>query len=153
MKLLAAILVLMSFSINSTLVHASGSDESIAKVRAGEQARKESDARHKAEMAEQRRQAAESEKQSNASMAATMRPLLGAAAVGKSDAEVVRLYEEKVARDDASGTSEKAAADAANMGTQKNITGYNAQQMDDMSDDEIDKTENAMLEKIKNMKH
>lgn len=147
MKLLAAILVLMSFSINSTLVHASGSEESIAKVRAAEQARKESDARHAAEQAEQRRKTAAMEKEQNAQAAAAVRPMFGAAAVGKSDEEVLRMYEEKVAREDAKGEPDvdvmRKNSDALTHG----ITGKSIDDINNMSDADLDKLEAETLKK------
>ena len=146
MKTLAAVLVLMSLSMT---VHASGTDEDMAEIAAHEKAMKESDAKFEAKQAENRRQMDAMQKQQVTQMAAAVRPVLGAAAIGKSDAEVVRMYEEMVEREDANSANNDNTTQENDNVMPKGMPGFSAQDVENMSDQDIDKLEQQTFDKYK----
>ena len=140
MKLLVALLVLMSLSIP---VQASGTDEDLAEIKAHEKAQKESDARYKAQAAQNQREAAAFKTKQNAQTANAVRSQLGAAAKGKSDEEVIRLYEDKVARENKKPVDEAAILNNSDALTQK-MLGKSMQDMQNMSDEDLSKMEEQL---------
>jgi len=141
MKLLAALLVLMSLSIPA---HASGTDEDLAEIKAHEKAVKESDAKYKTQKEKNMREAAAFKAKQNTQTANAIRPQLGKAAEGKSDEAVIRMYEEKVARENNNKPKDEAAirkdSDAL---TQKSL-GKSLQDMENMSDEDMAKMEEQL---------
>src|SRR5450830_1071286 len=97
MKLHAVFLVLLSLSLQAL---ASGTDADLAAIKAHEKAIKESDAGFKAKETDRKRQEAAYKKKQDAQTATALRPQLGKAAEGKSDEEVIRLYENKAKQQD-----------------------------------------------------
>ncbi len=144
MKLLASFLVLMSLSIP---VFASGTDADIAAIKAHDKAMKEQDAKYKAEEENRKRQEAAFKKQQNAQTANAVRPLLGKAAEGKSDEEVIRLYEAKAAREDKNTPQKVEAARAQSEAATQAVTGKSVEDMQNMSDDDLNKMEADLKKK------
>lgn len=144
MKLLAASLILMSIAAP---VFASGTDADIAGIKAHDKAMQVSDARYKAKQEETRRATAAAKKTQDAQTAAAVRPMLGKTAEGKSDAEVVRMYEAKVAQDDKKGPPDEAAIRAQSEATTQGMTGKSVQDMQNMSDEDMDKMEADLKKK------
>lgn len=144
MKLRASFLVLMSLAIP---VYASGTDADIVEIKAHEKAMKESDAKYKTDEANRKQQEAAFKKEQNAQTASAVRPLLGKAAEGKSDEEVIRLYEEKAAREDKSTQQKTAAARAQGEAATKSVTGKSIEDMQNMSDEDMDKMEAELKKK------
>ena len=141
MKLLAPFLVLMSLSIQ---VFASGTEEDMAAIKAHEQATKGSDARFKAKEADRKRQESAFKKKQDAQTANAVRPLLGKVAEGKSDEEVIRMYQKKAKQDDKKITDE-AAIRAKSDAQARSVTGKSMQEMQNMSDADLNKTEERLL--------
>ncbi len=94
----------------------------------------------------------EAEAKYRAEQLADKRKYLGAAANGKSDAEVDRLYDQKVAQ------TKNEAMDAWNEGQRKlkspqgkaatkEVTGYTMEEMQNMSDEELDALAKKMEQK------
>ena len=143
MKSLATLLVLISLSIP---VYASGTDEDLAEIKAHEQAVKEADANYKAQEAQNIREAAAFKVKQNAQTANAIRPQLGKAAEGKSDEAVIRLYEEKVAREEKHKPLDEAESTIRKNGdslTQKTL-GKSMQDMQNMSDEDLNKMEEQL---------
>lgn len=144
MKLFAALVVLMSFSIP---VYASGTDADIAAIKAHDKAMKESDAKYKAEEENRKRQEAAFKKNQNAQTANAVRPQLGKAAEGKSDEEVIRMYEAKVAREEKNTPQQAEAARAQSEAATQGVTGKSVEDMQNMSDEDLNKMEAELKKK------
>jgi len=141
MKSLTVLLVLMSLSIP---VYASGTDEDLAEIKAHEKSVKEADAKYKAQAEQNMQEAAAFKAKQNAQTANAVRPQLGKAAEGKSDEEVIRMYEEKVTRADKKKPLDEAAIrNDSNALTQK-ILGKSLQDMENMSDEDMAKMEEQL---------
>jgi len=141
MKLLVILLVLMSLSISA---HASGTDEDLAAIKAHEKTVKESEAKYKVQEEKNMREAAAFKAKQNAQTANAIRPQLGKAAKGKSDEEVIRMYEEKVMREDQNRPHDEAAIrNNADAVTQKTL-GKSLQDMQNMSDEDMAKMEEQL---------
>lgn len=141
MKSLAALLVLISLSIP---VYASGTDEDLAEIKAHEKAAKEADANHKAQEEQNMRQAAAFKAKQNAQTANAIRPQLGKAADGKSDETVIRMYEEKVAREDKTKPQDEAAIRKDGDALTQKTLGKSLQDMENMSDEDMTKMEEQL---------
>ena len=99
-------------------------------------------------MQEQKQQAMQRQKQEaeakvNAEMMKSKRKSLGAAADGKSDAEVNRLYDAKVRKDTDTANKQAAAARSAmsqpqNDAALKSVTGKSMKDLEKMSDAELE---------------
>lgn len=106
----------------------------------------ERDAEQRAQQQKQQaiqRQKQEAEAKANAAMMQDKRKTLGAAANGKSDAEVDRLYDAKVKKDtEAANQSAAAARKAMSQGqgdaALKSVTGKSMQDLEKMSDAELE---------------
>ena len=144
MKLIATFLMLMSLSVP---VYASGTDADLSEIKAHEKAMKEKNASDKVQEENRKRQEAAFIAKQNAQTASAMRPLLGKAAEGKSDEEVIRMYEAKVAQDDKKTPPNEDAIRAQSEATTKKMTGKSLQDMQNMSDEDLDKMEAEMLKK------
>lgn len=141
MKLLAPILVLMSLSIQ---VFASGTEEDIAAIKAHEKATQKSDAGFKAKEADRKRQEAAFKKKQDAQTASAVRPMLGKAAEGKSDAEVIRIYNKR-AQQEGKKSPDEAAIRAKADAQSRSVTGKSMQDMQNMSDADLNKMEEKLL--------
>jgi hypothetical protein len=131
----------MSLSIP---VYASGTDEDLAEIKAHEKAVKEADANYKAQEKQNMREAMAFKAKQNAQTASAIRPQLGKAAEGKSDEAVIRMYEEKVAREDKNKPLDEAAIRKdADAQTQKTL-GKSMQDMENMSDEDMNKMEEQL---------
>lgn len=144
MKLIATFLMLMSLSVP---VYASGTDADLAEIKAHEKAMEEKSASDKVQNENRRRQDAALIAKQNAQTASAMRPQLGKAAEGKSDEEVIRMYEAKVARDDKKTPPNEDSIRAQNEATTKKMTDKSVQDVQNMSDEDLDKMEAEMLKK------
>lgn len=144
MKLIAAFLMLMSLSIPA---YASGTDADLAEIKAHEKAMKEKNAMDKVQEENRKKQEAAFIAKQNAQTASAVRPQLGKAAEGKSDEEVIRMYEAKVAQENKKTPPNEDAIRAQSDATTKNVTGKSVQDMQNMSDEELDKMEAEMLKK------
>lgn len=140
MKSFAALMVLMSLSIP---VHASGTDADLAEIKAHEKAMQEADAKYKAQEEKNKQATAAIKAKQEAQTANAVRPQLGKAAEGKSDAEVIRMYEAKVAREDRNPPDE-AAIRGNSDAMMQNMTGHSMQDMQNMSDEDMDKMEEQL---------
>jgi hypothetical protein len=141
MNSLAALLVLMSLSIP---VHASGTDADIAEIKAHEKATKEADVKYKAQQEQNKRETAAFKAKQDAQTANAVRPQLGKAAEGKSDQEVIRMYEEKVAREDKQKPKDEAAIRSDSDALTQKTTGHSLEDMQNMSDEDLNKTEEQL---------
>jgi hypothetical protein len=141
MKSLAALLVLINLSIP---VYASGTDEDLAEIKAHEQAVKEADANYKAQEEQNQRETAAFKVKQNAQTANAIRPQLGKAAEGKSDEAVIRLYEEKVAREDKNKPQDEAAIGKNGDSLTQKTLGKSMQDMQNMSDEDLNKMEEQL---------
>ncbi|MDL2336884.1 MAG: hypothetical protein QFE16_03495 [Pseudomonadota bacterium] len=141
MKLLAALLVLLSLC---SAACASGTDEDLAAIKAHDKAAMASTAKQNAKDADRKRQEVAFKKKQDAQTANAVRPQLGRAAEGKSDEEVVRLYEAKVKQDDKTKPNEAAIRAKSDSQTRK-VAGKSMQDMQDMSDADLDKAEAALM--------
>jgi hypothetical protein len=141
MKSLAALLVLINLSIP---VYASGTDEDLAEIKAHEQAVKEADANYKAQEEKNQRETAAFKVKQNAQTANAIRPQLGKAAEGKSDEAVIRLYEEKVAREDKNKPQDEAAIGKNGDSLTQKTLGKSMQDMQNMSDEDLNKMEEQL---------
>lgn len=141
MKSLAALLVLISLSIP---VYASGTDEDLAEIKAHEQAVKEADANYKAQEAQNMRETAVFKAKQNAQTTNAIRPQLGKAAEGKSDEAVIRMYEEKVAREDKHKPQDEAAILKNSDSLTQKTLGKSLQDMENMSDEDLNKMEEQL---------
>lgn len=110
--------------------------------------------KEQAQKAEADRQVKAAQAKADSEIMASKRKSLGAAANGKSDADVNKLYNEKTAK--ASAEAQKAIQSAKNnpmMTTQeadsaaKSVTGKNMQELENMSDEDLDALEKQMQEK------
>ena len=144
MKLIATFLMLMSLSIPA---YASGTDADLAEIKAHEKAMQEKNANDKVQEENRKRQEAAFIAKQNAQTASAMRPQLGKAAEGKSDEEVIRMYEAKVAQDEKKTPPNEDAIRAQGDATTKKMTGKSMQDMQNMSDEDMDKMEAEMLKK------
>lgn len=145
MKLRVVLLILLGLSSQA---YASGTDADLAAIKAQEKAAKESDAAFKAKETERKRQEVAFKKKQDAQTAGIFRPQLGKAAEGKSDEEVIRMYELKVKQDDKKKPDE-AAIRAKSDAQSRSVTGKSLKDMQDMSDADMDKVEAALLKKYK----
>jgi hypothetical protein len=141
MKSFAALLVLISLSIPA---YASGTDEDLTEIKAHEQAAKEADANYKAQEAQNKRQATAFKANQNAQTANAIRPQLGKAAEGKSDEAVIRMYEEKVAREDKYKPQDEAAIRKNSDSLTQKMLGKSMQDMENMSDEDMSKMEEQL---------
>jgi hypothetical protein len=141
MKMFAALLLLISLC-NSAC--ASGTDEDLAAIKAHDKAMTESNARHNAEDADRKRQEAAFKKKQDAQTANAVRGQLGKAAEGKSDAEVVRMYEAKVKQGDKTKIDEPAIRVKGDSQARQ-VTGKSMQDLQNMSDADLDKAEAALM--------
>jgi ribosomal protein L18 len=141
MKLFAALFTLMSLS---TQVLASGTDEDLAAIKAHDKAVKESNAKDAARSADRKRQESDFKRKQDTQTANAVRPLLGKAAEGKSDEEVVRMFEERAKQGDKNKPDEGAIRAKSDAQT-RSVTGRSLQDMQTMSDAELDKAEAALL--------
>jgi hypothetical protein len=141
MKLLAPFLVLMSLSMQ---VLASGTEEDLAAIKAHDTAVKKSDAGFKAKEADRKRQEAAFKKKQDAQTASAVRPLLGKAAEGKSDEEVIRMYKKRAKQEDKK-TPDEAAIRAKGDAQSRSVTGKSMQDMQNMSDADLNKMEEKLL--------
>jgi len=144
MKLLATFLILMSFSAP---VYASGTDADIAEIKAHEKAMKEKDANYKVQAENRKREGAAITAQRNAQQAKAIRPLLGKAAEGKADEEVIRMYEAKAAQANKTTPANEDAIRAQSEEAIKNLTGKTLQEMQNMSEGDMNKMEAELLKK------
>jgi hypothetical protein len=145
MKLFPTLLVLVSFS---SMVYASGTDEDMAAIKAHEKAVKESNAKFDAKEKDRKKQEAAFKKKQDAQTASAVRPMLGKAAVGKSDAEVVRMYEAKAQKDNGKQPDE-AAIRAKGDAKSRSVTGKSMKDMQNMSDSDLNKMEADLLKQYK----
>ena len=141
MKLPAALFALMSLS---TQVFASGTDEDLAAIKAHDKAAKEAAAKDDAKAADRKRQESDFKKKQDAQTANAVRPLLGKVAEGKSDEEVVRMFEARAKQGDKTKPDEGAIRAKSDAQT-RNVTGRSLQDMQNMSDADLDKAEAALL--------
>ena len=144
MKLIVTFLMLMSLSVPA---YASGTDADLAEIKAHEKAMKEKNASDKVQEENRKKQEAAFIAKQNAQTASAVRPLLGKDAEGKSDEEVIRMYEAKVAQDDKKKPQNEDAIRAQGEAATKKMTGKSIQDMQNMSDEELDKLEAEMLKK------
>jgi hypothetical protein len=145
MKPLLALLVLMSLS---SMAWASGTDEDMAAIKAQEKAAKESNAKFDAKEKDRKKQEAAFKKTQEAQTANAVRPMLGKAAVGKSDAEVVRMYEAK-AQKESGKQPDEAAIRAKGDAQSRIVTGKSMQDMQNMSDSDLNKMEADLIKQYK----
>lgn len=131
----------MSLSIP---VYASGTDEDLAEIKAHEQAVKEADANYKAQEEQNKRQTAAFKAKQNAQTANAIRPQLGKAAEGKSDEAVIRMYEEKAAREDKNKPQDEAAIRKNGDSLTQKTLGKSMQDMQNMSDEDLNKMEEQL---------
>jgi hypothetical protein len=141
MKLFAALLLLISLC---GFACASGTDEDLAAIKAHDKAMTESNARNNAKDADRKRQEAAFKKKQDAQTANAVRAQLGKAAEGKSDAEVVRMYEAKVKQGDKTKIDETAIR-AKSDSQSRQVTGKSIQDLQNMSDADLDKAEAALM--------
>ncbi len=85
----------------------------------------------------------EAEAKANSAMMESKRKALGAAASGKSDAEVNRLYDAKVRKDQETAkqqaaTARKAMSQPENEAAMKSVTGKSMKDLEKMSPAELD---------------
>lgn len=137
MKLFAAFLLLISLC---RFACAAGTDEGHAAIKAHNKAMTESNAKDSG----RKRQEAAFKKKQDAQTANSVRAQLGKAAEGKSDAEVVRMYEAKVKQDDKTKIDETAIR-AKSDSQSRQVTGKSIQDLQNMSDADLDKTEAALM--------
>lgn len=115
-----------------------------AKLEAEERAKREAAAREeRARKAEADALLAAARAKANATMMADKRKTLGAAASGKSDAEVNRLYDAHLARKTAeahaaAAEAQKALSSGAGAAALKQVTGHSLQDLQSLSDEELD---------------
>ena len=145
MKPLPALLVLMSLS---SMACASGADEDMAAIKAQDKAEKESNARFDAKEKDRKKQEAACKKSQETQTANAVRPMLGKAAVGKSDAEVVRMYEAK-AQKEGGKQPDEATIRAKGDAQSRTVTGKSMQDMQNMSDSDLNKMEADLLKQYK----
>ena len=145
MKPLPALLVLMSLS---SMACASGADEDMAVIKAQDKAEKESNARFDAKEKDRKKQEAAFKKSQETQTANAVRPMLGKAAVGKSDAEVVRMYEAK-AQKEGGKQPDEATIRAKGDAQSRTVTGKSMQDMQNMSDSDLNKMEADLLKQYK----
>lgn len=125
-------------------------------LEAREQAQRE--AAQRAEEAKQRQvdeMMRDANAKANAGIMAEKRKYVGAAANGKSDAEVTRLYDAKVARTTAEANASAAEARQALSSGQgaaavKDVTGHSMKDIENMSDAELDALSRDMEKKYGN---
>lgn len=122
-------------------------------MEAREKAARDAEAREQAaKEAEAAKIAKAAHDKANAGIMAEKRKYVGAAANGKSDAEVTRLYDEKQARE-----TKKAYAEAAEVrrkldepqakAASREVTGYTMEEMSKMSDAELEALSREMEKK------
>jgi hypothetical protein len=141
MKLFAALLFLLSLC---SAACASGTDEDLAAIKARDKAVAESNSKQSAKDADRKRQEAALKKEQDAQTANAVRPQLGKAAEGKSDEEVVRMYEAKAKQADKTKPDETAIRAKSDSQTRQ-VTGKSMKDMQNMSDADMDKAEAALL--------
>jgi hypothetical protein len=141
MKSIAALLILISLFIP---VYASGTDEDLAEIKAHEKAAKEAEINNRVQEEQNLREAAAFKAKQNAQTANAIRPQLGKAAKGKSDEEVIRMYEEKVAREDNKKPLDEADIHNKSDALTQQTLGKSLQDMENMSDDDMNKLEAQM---------
>ncbi len=95
---------------------------------------------------------ADLEAKANAEQMASKRKTLGAAANGKSDAEVNRLYDAKITQDTAAANksaqdAQKALSSGQGAAAVKSVTGKSMQDIQNMSDAELDALSREMERK------
>ena len=129
--------------------HADWDAEGEAREQAARDAEAREQAAHDAATQKLKRDA---EAKAHAGIMAEKRKYVGAAAAGKSDAEVERLYNEKQARTAQEGYA--AAADAQRKlnspqgrAATKEVTGYSMEEMSNMSDAELEALSREMEKK------
>lgn len=115
-----------------------------AQLEAEEQAKREAAAREeRARKAEADAMMAAARAKAEAAIMADKRKTLGAAATGKSDAEVKRLYDAHIAQKTAEANAafaegQKALSSGAGAAAMKQVTGHSMQELQSMSDEELD---------------
>ena len=115
-----------------------------AKLEAEEQAKREAAAREeRARKAEADAMMAAARAKADAAMMAEKRKTLGSAAAGRSDAEVNRLYDAHVAKKTAEAKAafaegQKALSSGAGAAAMKQVTGHSMQELQAMSDEELE---------------
>lgn len=115
-----------------------------AKLEAEEQAKREAAARkEQARKAEAEAMLAAARAKADAAMMADKRKTLGTAATGKSDADVNRLYDAHIAQKTAEANAavadaQKALGSGAGAAALKQVTGKSMQELQSMSDEELD---------------
>ena len=118
----------------------------------------ERDARAREDAARQReadRIRQQAEAKANAGIMAEKRKYVGAAANGKSDAEVNRLYDEKTARTTAeayraAGEARQALSTGQGAAAVKDVTGHSMKDIENMSDAELEALSRDMEKKYGN---
>ncbi|MGE0666809.1 MAG: hypothetical protein AB7O49_09660 [Sphingomonadales bacterium] len=150
MKRIVAVVLLSILAAGQ--VHADWDPE----LEAREQRAREAAAREQAARdAEAKKLKDAAEAKAHANIMAEKRRYVGAAAAGKSDAEVARLYDEKQAR--TAGEAHAVAAEAQRKvntpearAATKDVTGYSMEEMSRMSDAELEVLQREMEQKYGN---
>lgn len=138
-------LLLSSIALSATLlaalpVHADWD----AKAEAERQAQREAEQREeRARQAKAEAAKAAAIAQANAAIMADKRKTLGAAANGKSDADVNRLYDAHIAAKTAEANAaiaegQKALSSGAGAAALKSVTGHSMQELQSMSDEDLE---------------
>jgi hypothetical protein len=135
--------------MTATQAHADWDPELEAQERAKYEAAQREQAARDAAAAKIRREA---EAKAHAAMIADKRKYVGAAAQGKSDAEVERLYDQKVAEKTREGENlmaegQRRMNDPAARAATKEVTGYSMEEMSNMSDAELEALSRQMEQK------
>lgn len=143
------IAVLMASMLFSAPVMADWDAEMEARE-AAERAAEQQAEQAKQRAAQQQMDAAQAK--ANSAIMAEKRKTLGAAANGKSDAEVNKLYDAKIAQDTAAANNAAAQAKGAlsqgeGAAALKQVTGKSMQEMENMSDEELEAMAKEMEKK------